>query len=575
MRHDPDAAMPPRHRRRFRPVADESGAMVIFGVYLFVMMLMVAGIGVDLMRAERDRTELQNALDRAVLAAADMDQQLAPATVVADYMQRAGLRAYLGDVTVGEGVNFRSVAASASRPMDTQFMHMTGVDRLTVPARSAAMESRLNIEISLVLDISGSMRSNNRMTTMRVAARQFVDQVLEGEAALRTSVSVVPYAGHVNPGRAMFDHLGGLSYWASGADLYPPQQPRSAVFLFDTAGGVLGRFGVRVTNFPGSGDTGFIAADMDEYHAVLIDYMQRNIGDLRQSQANLAGAVIETTAGATRTIGDIATLGGVIAALPDLDALAVDAVVDYDDFFNGIIPNVSSCIEITPADFGHQRLPESSNEQVGHFTNWASDLRVMDWGWCPWERSRIRYAQNDPAALGRVIDDLRMGDGTGTTYGIKYAVSLLDPSSRSAFAHLATVGEVPSDFSGRPADYNDGATAKYIVLMTDGQITDQFRPVDKLDPVLASRPFNNLPRSYRSRFTRRSQNLDGFYAQCDLAKGNGVVIFTIAFDAPAGASDEMRRCASSASHFFQVAGRGLNDAFAAIAGQINQLRLTQ
>ena len=37
----------------------------------------------------------------------------------------------------------------------------------------------------------------------------------------------------------------------------------------------------------------------------------------------------------------------------------------------------------------------------------------------------------------------------------------------------------------------------------------------------------------------------------------------------------MRDCASSPSHFFRVEGVEIEDAFEAIARQINQLRLTQ
>ena len=48
---------------------DESGNLVVFGVYVFVMIFMVAGIGIDLMRLERDRADLQYTLDRAVLIA--------------------------------------------------------------------------------------------------------------------------------------------------------------------------------------------------------------------------------------------------------------------------------------------------------------------------------------------------------------------------------------------------------------------------------------------------------------------------------------------------------------------------
>ena len=65
-----------RRLRRFR--RDEDGSMIIFTLFLILMMLMVGGMAVDLMRFETNRSRLQATLDRAVLAAADLDQKQRP-----------------------------------------------------------------------------------------------------------------------------------------------------------------------------------------------------------------------------------------------------------------------------------------------------------------------------------------------------------------------------------------------------------------------------------------------------------------------------------------------------------------
>lgn len=107
---------------------------------MFVLILMVGGIGVDLMRLERDRTRLQYTLDRAVLAASDLEQPLDPLAVVEDYFQKASLLQYLTSVTVS-GDNFkREVSAEVSADIRTQFMHMTGMDILTATAGATAVE---------------------------------------------------------------------------------------------------------------------------------------------------------------------------------------------------------------------------------------------------------------------------------------------------------------------------------------------------------------------------------------------------------------------------------------------------
>jgi hypothetical protein len=81
-------------------------------------------------------------------------------------------------------------------------MHMFGVRVLTSPAEGAAEEVIQNIEVSLVLDISGSMRGS-KMTNMQAAARDFVTEMLQAnqnDNGNLVSISIIPYNGMVNLG---------------------------------------------------------------------------------------------------------------------------------------------------------------------------------------------------------------------------------------------------------------------------------------------------------------------------------------------------------------------------------------
>lgn len=62
---------------------------------------------------------------------------------------------------------------------------------------------------------------------------------------------------------------------------------------------------------------------------------------------------------------------------------------------------------------------------------------------------------------------------------------------------------------------------------------------------------------------------------CAAAKGKGVLVFGIAFEAPANGQAQIRKCASSSAHYFDASGVEINTAFRAIASQISHLRLTQ
>ena len=462
----------------------EDGAITIFACFMVFMMLMVCGIAVDLMQNEMMRTRVQNTLDRAILAASDLDQPLPPDEVVDDYFAKAGMIEMLDNVEITPGAelpttNFRVVSAEARTTTPAIYMALTGVDTLPVYTAGTAEETIENTEISLVLDISGSMRNNGKIGNLRTAAKQFIDAVLEAGAANTTSVNIVPYAGQTNPGPLVFARAGGNPF---------------ATFIEDETGEML---------------------------------------------------------------------------------LYGDTITDEDGNTIEIPHNSkSSCLDLTTADFSNINLPSGGYTQTSHFMNWVIDAPTMDWGWCPQNNSAIQYAQNNAGTLKTFIDDIRLHDGTGTQYGMKYGVALLNPTSNSTFKALSEQGLVPPQFKDRPAAFDDDDTRKFIVLMTDGQITDQFRPsdpVDVLNPTLEL----NARGDDKTRFSTRSTNVTNFYSVCTQAKDAGITVYTIAFEAPQNAITEMRNCATSPAFFYKVEGIEISSAFKSIARQINELRLTR
>ena len=195
-------------RARIAGFTQESeGGLIVFSLFLLVSMMLVVGLSIDLMRFEVTRTKLQNTLDRAVLAAADMDQTLEPRDVVADYFERAGLGDFNVEISVNEGLNYRNVSASTQAEVRTLLLGMVGVDQFSAPASGTAEERVTNVEISLVLDISGSMGSNNKIYNLRVAARDFVDAVIDDESEDLISLSLIPYTAQVNAGPNIFNQL--------------------------------------------------------------------------------------------------------------------------------------------------------------------------------------------------------------------------------------------------------------------------------------------------------------------------------------------------------------------------------
>lgn len=449
---------------------DESGVATIFACFMIVMMVLVGGIAVDLMHNEMERTKVQATMDRAVLAAANLKQELDPETVVRDYFDTSGIAEYLTGVQVDQGLNYRNVQATAYVRTPTRFMRHMGVDTLPAWTAATAEQAAPNIEISLVLDISGSMRYENRMVELRPAAEAFLDIVLHDDYIDDTSINLVPYAGQTNVGPFMFNLLGGQRY-------------------------------------------------------------------------------------------------------PDIELDGDDGGTEDD-----LYPNVSSCLELGSSDFTHVGLPSAGlYDQTPHFMNWDIAWSVMDWGWCPQDATAIRYASNDREGLTDFVNTFRMHDGTGTHYAMKYGLSLLDPSSRPHFNAMNAAGLIPDEFAGRPAEYDDPAARKFIVLMTDGQITEQVRPKDVMHPENPTRELAKRSGD-RKQISSANENVNRFYALCNAAKApaRGIVIYTIAFKAPGDAQTQMRNCASSPSHYYNVENDdSILEVFDAIARQIRQLSLLQ
>jgi Flp pilus assembly protein TadG len=187
----PDAAMPGNwmlmNRKARRALSrffrDEQGVMTIFAVYMVLMMLMVCGIGVNLMQNEMTRTRVQSTVDRAVLAAADLQQTLDADDVVLDYFAKAGMSEYISadDITVTPGVSlptsyFRIVRVEARTSTPVLYMPWEFAKapedrtRLPVFASGQAEEVINNVEISLVLDVSGLFNGKSRLVILKVAA---------------------------------------------------------------------------------------------------------------------------------------------------------------------------------------------------------------------------------------------------------------------------------------------------------------------------------------------------------------------------------------------------------------------
>lgn len=224
--------------------AGEDGAMYVLAMFLLVAMLIFSGLAIDFMRYELYRTRLQATLDRAILAAAHPDQPGDRKAVVLDYFKRAGLEHTIDEdsIIVEKDSYTNAVDATASLKLHTPFLSWSGVSSLVAPASGRAEKGVALTEISMVLDVSGSMAwgkvdysdpapgEKSRLASLKDAAVKFSNLLLcnPNDATKTTgctvaspdsasgvkapiSISVIPYGAYVNAGDQLlqaFDPIG-------------------------------------------------------------------------------------------------------------------------------------------------------------------------------------------------------------------------------------------------------------------------------------------------------------------------------------------------------------------------------
>lgn len=205
------AEKPGKMRAREGFVAGESGTLAVLSLFVFVAMLLVAGIAVDMMRHENERVRMQGAADRAVVAATMLRETpggLTPQQILTSYLTAEGLEGHIaGRIQVVENAETgRTVTVVPAGTVPTLFMRMLGVNDLPLAALAEANEAIANapdVELVMVLDVSGSMGSgaagNRRIDNMRNAAANLAEQLLQDAPPGRIAITLVPYDAWVLP----------------------------------------------------------------------------------------------------------------------------------------------------------------------------------------------------------------------------------------------------------------------------------------------------------------------------------------------------------------------------------------
>ena len=535
-----------------RFMQDEDGSILIMTILLLVTMLIMGGMAVDFMRFESRRAEIQGVADRAVLSAANLNQTLPPREIVTDHFEKAGYADSLVDIPIATVTPIeRTVQVDAQVDVRTFFLKLAGIDELSAPAYSRAIEGAGEVEVSLVLDISGSMG------TIAVDNReQILDAPWQPGACDAAGLEVIPY---------YYQGYGWVYYCMSG----------EAFTRLDLLKVAASNFATTILGINGDPTEANYAPTVS---MSLVNYSSHvNIGDELFEAIN----VNATT--------------------------SVDPDEKLPDFVNP-----SRCVDFENFEYNTTVFNKNREYNQVEYIDYNSGSNVSEIGTtlCPngAEEGIIPLADqagnaNTSGTILGSIASLQPRLNTSIHIGMKWGVSLLDPSMQSTIADLDSVHE---NFSGsRPLDYadeGDRPTVKYVVIITDGEnfASERVRP-HRYDSFYEQYALLQHPRKYLANSNNANNNtsdfdwnsgdfgsntvlytpatasnFDSWLSQtCARAKEQDIIVYAIAMDAPSAGQTAMKDCASEpTSRFYKESeGSAIDSIFQDIASQITDLRL--
>ena len=183
---------------------DARGNVALLFAFSLIPLLIGVGVAVDYGRALIVRERMNDAADAAALAIGSWPglTQSELTTKAQQFFDANYPPSSLG--TVGKlNVNFvgDDIKVDVSGQVPTTFMQLANVDAVGVGASSTVTKKERNIELALVLDTTGSMGNDGKMSAMQSAAKEMVKTLFNGKAKSETlKVGVVPFAAAVNIG---------------------------------------------------------------------------------------------------------------------------------------------------------------------------------------------------------------------------------------------------------------------------------------------------------------------------------------------------------------------------------------
>ncbi len=190
---------------RFRH-AQGGNVAVLFGIAI-VPILGFVGAAVDYARVNNARTAMQTALDTAALMISKDAAGLTAAQITqkatdyfnALYKHPEALNIAITATYTNSAAAGSKIVLNGSATMKTDFMKVVGYPNLDFGTSSTTVWGTTKLRVAMALDNTGSMSSSGKMSALKTAAKNLIDQM---QTAAKTNgdvyISIVPFAKDVN-----------------------------------------------------------------------------------------------------------------------------------------------------------------------------------------------------------------------------------------------------------------------------------------------------------------------------------------------------------------------------------------
>ncbi len=188
---------------------DQNGSIaIIFALSIFLIVFAV-GFALDGAQAVRTSSKIANSLDAASLAAAralaEGGKTEAEVRVLAENVFKAQMGSTdaaaftWSDFDIDIDPATGSVTINADVQVPTSFSRILNVNAVNFTKSSTSIFKMRNIELAMVLDITGSM-SGQKIADLKLAANDIVDILQPAGKPASNRIALVPYSASVNAG---------------------------------------------------------------------------------------------------------------------------------------------------------------------------------------------------------------------------------------------------------------------------------------------------------------------------------------------------------------------------------------